>query len=208
MVYLLCWLNGLIDKINNKSQVVRSRIFRPLLKILMSFGITANRLTAFRIFLGLVFLVVSFWDIAIAGIILIITLCLDVVDGSLARFEKKASDRGKFFDMLADHIIYSLVLLTIIRFSALTYSLAYNLFIVPITYLLAIVYHNELRASDWIIKPYAKCGHLKFVVVIPYIVFVFSRVDFIVLGLWASNITATLMSVYFYYFIQSRKFRK
>ncbi len=204
MFHLFHWLNKAIDRINSRSQILRSRIFKPLLKILLRFGVTANRLTNFRIVLGLVFLAVSFFDVALAGIILIIALCLDEIDGSLARFEKKASDKGKFLDMFADSVIYSFVLISSAMLSAMAYPLMYNLFIVPVAYLLAVVYYNELKLSDWIIKPYAKCSHLKFVVVVPYLVFVFTGINFIYWGLWISNIMATLMSIFFYFSIQLR----
>lgn len=87
-------------------------IGRPLADILAvpihNFGLTANGITGFRIFLYFVSIsalfVPNFLTTVLGALGLLIAFVLDFVDGHLARLQNQASFFGKFFDGIGDYL--------------------------------------------------------------------------------------------------------
>ena len=194
-----------IDRLNVKLQDYRQVVFKPLLIIFHHLGLTADALTNVKLFFGVIFL---FWfyygDEFSASLFLLFVLLLDTFDGALARFQNKASDRGKFLDVLTDSIIYSFIILALFKFEINFFLLAYNIFIIAIVYLLGTIKKQEFNKSDWIIRPYARLSYLKAIAVIPFFLFVFFQKDFLSEAIIFNNILATILSVYYLIFIQIR----
>ena len=196
---------GFIDSLSVRFQGYRGIIFGPILAILHRLGLTANILTNIRLFLGVVFL---FWfyygDEFSAALFLLFILLLDTFDGALARFQNKACDRGKFLDILIDSVIYSFTILALFKFEINSFLLAYNIFIIAVTYLLGTVKKQEFNKSDWIIRPHAQLSYLKAITVIPFFLFTIFHKDFLLEAIIFANILATLLSIYYLIFIQIR----
>ena len=194
-----------IDNLNLKFQRYRCVVFKPLLIVFHRLGLTANILTNVRLLLGVVFL---FWfyygDEFSASFFLLFILLLDAFDGALARFQNKASDRGKFLDILTDSVIYSFTILALFKFKLDPFLLAYNIFIIAIVYLLGTIKKQEFKKSDWIIRPHAKLSYLKAIAVVAFFLFVFFRQDWLYEAVLISNILATWLSIYYLIFIQIR----
>jgi len=196
---------GFIDSLSVRFQGYRGVIFRPVLVIFHHLGLSANILTNIRLLLGVVFL---FWfyysDEFSASFFLLFILLLDAFDGALARFQNKASDRGKFLDILTDSVIYSFTILALFKFKLDPFLLAYNIFIIAIVYLLGTIKKQEFKKSDWIIRPHAKLSYLKAIAVVAFFLFVFFRQDWLYEAVLISNILATWLSIYYLIFIQIR----
>ncbi|MDD2757909.1 MAG: CDP-alcohol phosphatidyltransferase family protein [Patescibacteria group bacterium] len=199
---------GLVDRLNILSQVWRGRLFRPILFVLTQAKITADRLTNFRLILGIVAVYFYFFtdrqNLAVG--LWLTAIILDVLDGSLARYQNKASDRGKFLDVFVDNILFCFLLFFILDFSGSIFLVFYNLFILPIVYLLAIIKKQEFLPSDWLIKPYPKVTYVKAVVLVAFLFCWYCPADlkWLNYALVASNILATGLSVYFWAYIQWR----
>jgi len=194
-----------IDNLNLKFQRYRCVVFKPLLIVFHRLGLTANILTNVRLLLGVVFL---FWfyygDGFSAALFLLFILFLDTFDGALARFQNRSSDRGRFLDILIDSVIYSFTILALFKFEINSFLLAYNIFIIAVTYLLGTVKKQEFNKSDWIIRPHAQLSYLKAITVIPFFLFTIFHKDFLLEAIIFANILATLLSIYYLIFIQIR----
>jgi phosphatidylglycerophosphate synthase len=194
-----------IDRLNIESRKYRAIFFKPILIFLDRIGLTPNILSDIRLFFGVIFLIWFYYgDKVFAAVFLLFVLFLDTFDGALARFQNKDSDRGKFLDTLIDSIIYSLVTLSLLFLDINVFFIAYNIFIIPVAYLLRIIKKQEFIGSDWVIKPYSQLSFLKVIVIIPFFLFVFFQINFLEFALLFDNILATVLSIYYLIFIQSR----
>jgi phosphatidylglycerophosphate synthase len=188
-----------IDRLNKDSRRKREKFFRPILKDLKKMGITANMLSNLRIFLVLLFLPIFFYNKFAGALLMLFILFLDSLDGSLARYSKNASDRGKFIDISVDHLVYSIIAVTLLAFK------------VDVFYILATIKKQEFEESDWIIKPYPQLSYLKTLPVLAFLIASFLTLNPILIN-WAlalPNLVATLLVIYYFIFIQIRwKFKR
>jgi hypothetical protein len=196
---------NLIDRLNIESRKFRSVAFRPVLAVLDKIGLTPNMLTNIRLIFGVIFLAWFYYgDKFFATIFLLFVLFLDTFDGALARFQNVDSDRGKFFDTLVDSIVYSLSTLALFSLDINNFFIAFNIFIIPITYLLRTIKKQELTSSSWVIKFRPQLSYLKAIVVVPFFFFIFFKINFLELALLFDDILATGLSIYYLIFIQLR----
>lgn len=79
----------------------------------------ANKITLFRVFLVPVFMIVLYSDLeysqTIAGLIFIFASLTDTLDGYLARSRNLVTNFGKFVDPLADKILVSAALISLVE---------------------------------------------------------------------------------------------
>ncbi len=142
------------------------------------------------------FLIVGLAKVAMFCVIL--GLLSDLFDGDLSRFLKRSSDRGKFLDMLADHVLYgALILGTAYTLFEPDFPFAYHLFIIPITYVLAIIAKQEGRKTDWIIKPQAEISYIKFLGYGSVFLYVYDGRDLVLPTMVFLNIIGTCLAFYF-----------
>lgn len=193
-----------VEQYSIKSQEIRTTLLTPLLKFLTDLNIGAQMITNGRLVLGIIAFLWFFRNPLGAAILFLIVLVLDMLDGSLARFQRLASDRGNFLDILVDQVIYVLIILALFSFGYPPLAIAYNIFIIGIAYILATIKKQESRPSDWIIKPRPELTYLKIITVIPFFLFTFLNVDIIYPAIVLSNIIATILSVYYFVVIQER----
>ncbi|MDP3901726.1 MAG: CDP-alcohol phosphatidyltransferase family protein [bacterium] len=193
-----------IDKLNKRLQKTRAIWFGPILGLMNRVGLTADAITNFRLVAGIIFIAWFVYQQMAATVFIFIVLFLDTLDGSLARKQGRASDRGKFLDILVDHIIYSFIVISLFQLAINPLLIAYNLFIIPVVYLLATLKKEEFSKSDWIIKPTPRLSYLKAFVVAPFFFLIFLDIDYISWGLWLASVVATALSIYYFIFIQLR----
>lgn len=152
------------EKLQGKTEEWREIALRPLLKLLVAVGVTANGISTFRIILAIIFPWLILSQPRTAWTCLIVSIVLDGLDGALARYAKTASDRGKFIDVLADQITFSLLATGLIRvWPQHSLVLALLAFLIPAAYLIVAVAKNEGRVSDWLIKPRAQLTAYKII---------------------------------------------
>jgi phosphatidylglycerophosphate synthase len=89
-----------------RSQEIRGRLLRPLLTVLARIRVTPNHLTLLSLLAGLAFCPFFLWGSRpIAFGMLLVHCLLDGLDGPLARFIQRASNRGSFTDTTADQVV-------------------------------------------------------------------------------------------------------
>ncbi len=203
-------LDSWLDQLNIKIQNKKDRYLRPILFCFKKVGLTANIISTLKVILAGVAMRVADFDVPKAMIIFLAIYILDVFDGSLARYMGQQSDRGKFIDVFTDQIIYSLVVLTLIRIDFLDIKvLAFNLMVVPVVYLLVVIQRNEDKTTDWIIKPVAKLNYYKtpFLAAVAGMVIGIFGLHFVYVILYITNILVSLHIVYAYIKIAEKKRR-
>ncbi len=202
-------IDKIIDRTNESYKKRRAKYLKFFVSFLDKLGFTPNSLGFLRAISGFVFFLLVNINFVIAFIILILGGLTDFLDGVLARFQKKDSDRGKFIDMLCDNIIFSFFLLGLIKINfANILSIAYFIFIIPALYLIIIVNKNEYQKNDWIIKPYSRISYYK-------IIFEVVFLATIIFSLNKSYINSTLLllnvvmsvhfSYHFYLFLEKKQ---
>lgn len=193
-----------VDSLNRRFQRYRSVAYRSGVILLSKIGITADIITNARLFLGILFIPLFLTHRLWAAVLMIGILFLDTVDGTLARHRNEASDRGKFLDVMVDHIVYSLTVGMLLFLPANPMFVVYNLFITPVVYLLATIKREEFKESDWLIKAYPRLSYLKGAVVLAFFAFVFFQVNVLDYALLFSNVVGTALAFYYYFYIQIR----
>ncbi len=198
-------MHELHDQVIGRSYAWRSRWYAPVVSWLARRGVTANGVTAFRVLfifpIGYYFFVGSI-GAAIAWYVAF--WILDTLDGSLARAAGTASDRGKFLDVLIDNFVYSFVIVCLIYADAAPAAvLGYHAIIQLFNYLLACIYHNEGRATDWIIKPQGEVQYNKLAAHGLMIAWA-AGTGALPIGMMVLNSWLTLQCMYFYRAIHLR----
>ena len=146
-------LNNSVEKGYRRFAELRDFLFRPIAKGLTSLGLGAAFVSNSGIFLmlGFIFFVRTkpLWALAF----LVSAASMDFVDGVVARYQHTDSDKGKFVDMVADNVIFSLFVV------GLAYAgLATGVWPVAVAYFMVMsklfrVVHNAFDYnSDWHFK--------------------------------------------------------
>ncbi|HEX9664827.1 MAG TPA: CDP-alcohol phosphatidyltransferase family protein [Patescibacteria group bacterium] len=199
----------MFEKINIMGRKIREVILKPFLTVLVKAGISANLISTAKIVLMAPFFYLVDKNLFWAGAMLIIALMLDGLDGPLARLAREQSDRGKFFDLLSDHIIYSVEILAVIYLGLVDgLTGAYQIFIIAVIYLLAIIKKNEQLKSDWLISPSPRIIYYKVFFNVIFALYLFWQINFLQPALFYLNIIMTLAGVYYYFIIVLRKWKK
>lgn len=98
------------------SQELRGRLFGPMLGLLVKLKITANHLTLLSLVTGLAFCPVFLWGSKVAAFLLLVAhVLLDGLDGPLARYTGRASNKGSFTDTMADQIVVTFATVAMIH---------------------------------------------------------------------------------------------
>lgn len=159
---------------------IRDIITYPIIRILAAIGIRPDVLTYLGIIsmLGFVYFVDS--NPVYASGCLVASLLMDNLDGGLARYLKVQSDLGKFTDVLADTLNFTLFVLGLVYASLISGVVAVlYVYFTIIMRILLIIKKNLHKETDWLIRPLS--GGLLHVYAIVsyalYIVFAFTGFD-------------------------------
>lgn len=201
-------IDNIIDKLNKVSQQKRKIYLNFFIKILDKLGFTPNILSFLKALSGFLFFIIVGVNFNIAFIILILGGLTDFFDGTLARYQKKDGDRGKFIDMLSDNIIFSFFILGLIKIGyANILNLSYFLFIIPNLYLIIIINKNEYIKNDWIISPYARISYYKIIFEIFFLLTLLFVIDRSILNTITTllNISMSLHFLFHFYSFLDKK---
>ncbi|KKT18899.1 MAG: hypothetical protein UW03_C0028G0015 [Candidatus Peregrinibacteria bacterium GW2011_GWA2_43_8] len=86
---------------------IKAILFYPFIALLIKAGITANMVSYFSAIVGLISVAFLWYDLKISAVLLIISLMIDGVDGSVARATKKNSLKGSVTDCFCDQATIS-----------------------------------------------------------------------------------------------------
>lgn len=187
-----------IETLNTKSQVWRAYWLKPLYKVLTAIGVTPNALTFVRFLAGPAFFFYFPVYPRKMTLVLLIASAMDWLDGGLARYQGRQSDRGKFWDVLVDYLNYAFAILALLSTQAFdTVSLAYQLLIAPVCYLLAILKESEGKKTDWIIHPYYSIVYFKPLALAALLLYVIWGINTINITLFFLNAVMTIQAFYY-----------
>lgn len=188
----------MIDNFIEWSKVARAKVLKPLFSVLTSVGIRPNHLTFFRLLSVPVFWVYFPTRPDIAVSVLLLGTLIDWFDGGLARYQNNASDRGKFWDVLVDHLLYVgsiFGLLLVPEFPVI--QVGYQLLIGPVLFLLATIVASEKTPTDWIIHPYYRTIYFKPFGLLAFGLYAYFNLDLIKETLIVMNIAMSLATMYY-----------
>lgn len=122
----------------------------------------ANRLTLARIFLVPVFMIILLTRIPqygdfLAALVFIIAASTDGLDGYIARSRKQITNLGKFMDPLADKLLISAALISLVELGLIKAWIA----IIIISRELAVTGLRAIAAGEGVIIPASKLGKYK-----------------------------------------------
>lgn len=132
----------------------RGRLFAPLLHLLTACRVTPTHLTLLSLLVGAGF--APLWaHSAIAALVCLLGhVLLDGLDGPLARHQGVASRQGSFTDSMADQVVVTLVLLTLMHAEVVT-VVAGGLFLILYWVVLGFaMIRNALAIPySWLVRP-------------------------------------------------------
>lgn len=199
---------GWANSMSGHSGSVYIRFIIPVLEFLTRYKITMNVVSNFRLLLGLIafFLYLSFYRYSWAVNLLFVTLLLDLLGLALSKYQKTVSDQNIFLRAFVNYIQYVFLLVLVSVVAGSIREVGYNLFIIPVLYLLSAVKKHELHPSSWISNVYLGATYLTHIVGLTF----FAHQYFGLRLVWLdrainfSSIIATLLSVYYFLYIQLR----
>jgi len=138
-----------------RSQELRGQLLRPLLAVLATLRVTPNHLTFLSLLAGLAFCPLFLWSSKVAAFgLLLLHVLLDGLDGPLARFTQRASNRGSFTDTAADQIVVAFSTVTLIHAGyAGAWPGGLYLFFYSIVVIFAMVRNALAIPYSWLVRP-------------------------------------------------------
>jgi phosphatidylglycerophosphate synthase len=205
-------LDKKLDKANEFFRKKRDKLFSPIIKGFDRLGISANTLSLSKLFFACLYLLLIKNNFLLAIFFIFLGgVFIDLLDGPLARYTNKASDRGKFVDSFSDQLVYGLFIwgLIIINVGS-PIILSFNMIIISSLYIIMIVNKNELLESDWIIKPIARASYYKLVLEISVILHLFFSMNefFFNKTIFIVNILVTIHFMYHLIKFSNKKYFK
>jgi phosphatidylglycerophosphate synthase len=96
------------------------RLYLPLIRPLASAGVSPHAVSALGPILGLVFVYTVRHNARLSALIWVLSVWVDGVDGTLARYSGRASDFGALVDQIADHTRETLIVVGLVAAGALS----------------------------------------------------------------------------------------
>ncbi len=183
-------------------------MFQIILKFLTKQRVTAILLINSRLILGVMAILIYQWfgRYTSSYNLLFIAMVLGFLAQALSLYQKTDNDHQVFLNVLVDYILYTFLLLLVSVIASNYKQVVYNLFIIPILYLLVTIKKFEFKPSNWLIKIDARVGIIKNLVVVAF----FSHWYFGTTVTWLNyslilvNVLATIVVVYCGIFIELR----
>jgi len=156
----------------DENYIVRFRdwVFAPLIKLLALMSIPPAAISYLSVlfmlgFIASIFFLNFYWGAAFV----ILAMLMDALDGGLARYIKKGSDRGKFIDVVCDGLVFTLFVLGLGILGAVPWLwVSLVIYFMLSSRVFRGIYHSKYFKSKW-----------KFKAVIGYIPMVISAVTYI-----------------------------
>lgn len=173
---------------------IKGILFTPLIRLLIKLKITANMVSYFSAFLGIVSVIVLFFDIKISAIILLISFVFDGIDGSLARANKKDNLEGSITDCFCDQIVISSTTIGFIAIGIINPTIG-GLYLVtyPIVIIFSIIRNLVNKPRAYVLRPRI----VVFAIFILYAITDINLMDWIVLPLSLLLLFQIIVDFYF-----------
>jgi phosphatidylglycerophosphate synthase len=153
----------------------RTTALRPVARLLTYFRVTPGLVSLFGVLLMFGFLVTAASRPQLALVLAFLSIASDWLDGSLARYQRVGSDRGKFLDMICDMTTFALFMIGLINAELLGGQFALLLvFAVTLDKWLRIIWQNRYLTTTWHLKAVAGflpafVGGVHYVAFIPWV---------------------------------------
>ncbi|MBT4935600.1 CDP-alcohol phosphatidyltransferase family protein [Candidatus Woesearchaeota archaeon] len=169
------------DKIYNTWTKGKDTLLSPIISILLFLRIKPYMITYGSIVSMILFFITLRTNITIAAVFLLITILSDIFDGALARKNKSCSDKGKFQDIVADNVNFSIFTFGIVYAGFLTgFWGMIIVYFMLLSKVLRIIFHSREYSSDWWFKAIAGA--------LPNVVVLLSVIAFFILLLGGYNV--------------------
>jgi len=149
-------MENIQQKIYNKWSEIRGVALRPFAFIFTKLHLTASHITLTGVISMFLFILFTRINTGTSLLFLIVSILCDSLDGVLARYQKKHSDRGKFIDVVSDNFI------TFLFIFGLAYGeISNSIYMISYVYLMILskslrIFINSFRGkSDWCFKAVA-----------------------------------------------------
>lgn len=134
----------------------RLRVLTPLVKLLTAARVTPTGVTV----IGLILMIVAAFLMStrprLAALLVLLSIAADLVDGALARYQKIASDRGKFIDMVADSVIFTIFISGLVAAGFVSGLVAVMLaYMMGLSKVLRVIRNSRFLPTDWHFKTVA-----------------------------------------------------
>ena len=200
----LVWL----QIVNNKTQNLYFHYLKVFLEFLTKCRVTPNWISNVRLLFGVIgiLLFVNWYRYNWAANFLFVAILLGFLNSVLYKYQNNSKDHDLFLNIFVGYILYAflLVLTSLVANSRMV--VGYNLFIIPVFCLLFIIKKQELASSNWLVKSLPTVFYIQIPVLVAFFVHQYLDLDLDWLD-WAldfSNIVATVLSVYYFLYIQLR----
>ncbi len=136
-------------------QDLRGKWLRPFLSGMAKIGMSANHLTLLSLMAGLAFCPAFLLGKPILSFsLLLLHVLLDGLDGPLARFQGKASNRGSFTDTMADQLVVTAAAITMIHAGyADTWPSGLYIFFYTVVVAFAFIRSAMATPYSWLFRP-------------------------------------------------------
>ena len=136
------------------TQKIRGRLLSPLLTVLVRLGIQADHITLLSTIAGLSFCPLFFVCKPLSFVMLGLHVLLDGLDGPLARYTGTASNRGSFTDTMADQLVITASMITLICSNTVGILPGILYIVVYTTVVLFAFVRNTLAIPyTWLVRP-------------------------------------------------------
>lgn len=144
-----------IGRLEKEARKFRLFIYKPLLMVLTKIKAKPIHVTI----AGFLCVIAMFYFLMagehmLASVFFLAFFIIDTIDGSLARHQKKTSDKGKFADILVDNIAATLITIGLVIKGLLNPANgALFVYLMMLTIFFSALYFTAKRKTDWIVYP-------------------------------------------------------
>lgn len=194
-----------------KIRNIKDIITYPIIRVLAGMGVHPDLLTYLGVLSMLGFIYFVDHDPLSACACLAATLVMDSLDGALARYLHIDSDRGKFVDIFADNLNFTLFVIGLLYASLIdgVTAVLFTYFML-LTRVLLIFRKNVGQKSDWIIRPAA--GTVIVLSIGPsyflFLVYALTGINYLEIGALFFTVLLIVQTIMEYYTIRFTPFLK
>lgn len=192
-----CWSPS-ERRIKSIFERIKQIIFYPLVVLLIKLKITANMISYLSAMVGLISVVFLWYNLKISAILLLISLVIDGIDGSVARKTKKNNLKGAVTDCFADQITISASTIGFIAIGILNPIIGgIYLVLYPILIIFSVVRNIFNFPSSYILRP-------RIIVYGTFVFYIFSLINLLDYIVSILSIILLIQVIKDFYFLRSK----
>lgn len=173
-------------------------LFYPLVKLLVRLKITANMVSYFSAIVGLISVAFLWYDIKISAVLLLTSLIMDGIDGSVARATKKNNLQGSVTDSFSDQITISASTIGFIAIGIINPIIGgIYLVLYPIVIIFSILRNILNCPSHYVLRP-------RIVIYGLFILYCFSSINIIDYVMLISSAVLLVQVIRDFYFLRGK----